>query len=132
MAKRDAPEALADAQPKRPKRKYLPWTIPSKPSALSPPRPFFELLPRDIRNLIYDYLAFPTLANISDTPSGFALTCRQAHAEAREGAARNLWLFWISIMAEHTDCKLKLPRDLNSKDALFNARQLTICVNRAF
>jgi hypothetical protein len=131
MAKRDAAEA--DAQAKRPKRAYLPLTTPSTQLDPAPPQSFFDHLPRDIRNLIYDHLAFSPLAHISDDASGsaLALTCHQAHAEAQEAAARHLWLFWLWFKAEHTDCEAKLPLALHSTETLFGTKTLTICLNGA-
>ena len=53
---------------------------------------FFGTLNRDIRNVIYSYLAFPPFDR-HESYSGLEFTCRQAYSEAQQEAKRALRLF---------------------------------------
>jgi hypothetical protein len=53
---------------------------------------FFNVLNRDVRNLIYGYMTLPGIRN-QDAKSwlGFAATCQQAKQEAEEEGMHHLW-----------------------------------------
>ena len=65
----------------------------------------FEHFNRDIRNMIYGYMAFPPVfgPGIKDAVS-FMKTCSLAYQEGKEEGARQAWLLVQEVSGTWTDC----------------------------
>jgi hypothetical protein len=62
---------------------------------------FFNVLNRDVRNLIYGYMTLaPIRNNQSKDWMGFAASCRKARQEIKEEGVRHLWQDVKDLQAE--------------------------------
>ena len=95
---------------------------------------FFEHLNRDVRNLIYSYLACATLLQHVDKErirSGFASTCRQAKAEVDEEGRRQVRMFMREAMDQYsreTGNEIRLSKHFMIRNDLLRITELTIIV----
>ena len=101
--------------------------VPRRPNAV------FEHLNKDIRILVYDYLALPPVVYACETAdrSGFPAVCRQAHREAQEQRFRQLWMRLEDLRKAHisdTRYSFSIPSCLTSADDLAGLRHLMISV----
>lgn len=100
----------------------------------------FKRLPRDVRNMIYEYMTFPPRENKGDVADGrsarnLALTCQQAKAEYDEERQRRFWIHLKKIEHSHlteTGYRMTFPRELESKDDLSDVRSLKAIIHGPF
>ncbi|KAI4635949.1 hypothetical protein J4E83_000903 [Alternaria metachromatica] len=94
---------------------------------------FFNLLNRDVRNLIYNYMTLGQIRTKDATQwVGFRGTCRQAKQEAEEEGVRHLWLYVQDIcrrFTKSTGYRLRLPHQLKNMEDFAGLTELTLITN---
>lgn len=110
-------------------RKAIPQsTVATTPAPST--SPFFTRLNHDIRVMIYAYLDFYPMPNHRQS-FGLVGSCRDAHEETGQEAARQLWMYLQDMKKEvqKNDKVFRLPKSIDVKDAMLGLRKLTILVD---
>ncbi|KAF2993072.1 hypothetical protein E8E13_001016 [Curvularia kusanoi] len=113
-------------------------------SDLSSRRNLFTCLPREIRDMIYEYMTYPPRKNNysfginleeGHSARSLAQTCRQAKAEWDEECARRFCKFLKYTEASYlseTNYRLSFPQELACKDDMKGLRSLKAIIHSPF
>ncbi|CAA9963064.1 hypothetical protein PTNB85_07294 [Pyrenophora teres f. teres] len=102
----------------------------SSPKSTPKPSDFFNVLNRDVRNIIYGFMTFGKIRNVhARNWVGFVATCRQAKQESDEEGRRYLWEYVIQIQQhykKYTGYNLRLPHKVKAMVDLVGLEELTL------